>query len=284
MQNKHPSSRARTSPTATRVAFIGAGNMASSLVLGLIQEGWPASSILAADPVPEQRERLAKHGIQVFDDNIRLAAEADNLLLAVKPQVMKSVLQGLSSHLTSNHLLISIAAGITLSSIQAWVGHPTSIVRCMPNTPALVGAGITALVENERVDSRQHKTAETILSAVGSILWVPSEADLDAVTAVSGSGPAYFFSLMENLQQVAEQLGLAPETARTLVLETAYGAALMARQNDAPVSQLRQNVTSPGGTTEAAMKVLERQRWGNILHQAVEAAADRSRQLAKELE
>ncbi len=258
--------------------------MASSLMLGLIDKGRDAGTLIAADPSEAQRAQLQLNGIEVHSDNIILAKRSRVLVLAVKPQILKTVVTKLSSVLTTRHLLISIAAGVPLQSIETWAGQTLPVVRCMPNTPALVGAGMTALYANLAVTPEQRDTAEAILSAVGKIAWVREERDLDAVTAVSGSGPAYFFYFMQAMQKEGERLGLKPELTRTLVLETAYGAALMARESNAEVSELRHNVTSPGGTTEAALNVLEKFHTRDIIGRALTAAAERSRQLAKETE
>lgn len=263
-----------------KISFIGAGNMARSLVTGLLRNGYPTDAIRAADPAPAQRDQLAGLGITVDADNEAMAAGADVVVLAVKPQVMGSVLEAMT--LKPGQLLVSIAAGVNLASLARWSSPSQPIVRCMPNTPALLGAGITALFANDNVSAAQRAQAETVLAAAGRTLWVPEEALLDAVTAVSGSGPAYFFYLMESMIEAGERLGLDPDTATLLTLETAYGAALMARDGDDSPATLRERVTSPGGTTERALSILDAAGTRENIRRAVEAAAEKARELAQE--
>lgn len=263
-----------------KISFIGAGNMARSLVTGLLRNGHPADAIRAADPAPEQCEQLRRLGVGVGADNDAAVADADVIVLAVKPQVLKAVLESLA--LAPGQLLVSIAAGVNLESLARWSSRSQPIVRCMPNTPALLGAGITALFANDATSQSQRAQAELILGAAGRTLWVADEALLDAVTAVSGSGPAYFFYLMEAMIEAGEGLGLDADTATLLTLETAYGAALMAREgSDAPAT-LRQKVTSPGGTTERALGILDAAGTRETIRTAVEGAAQRARELAEE--
>jgi pyrroline-5-carboxylate reductase len=267
------------------LSFIGAGNMARSLIGGLIADGWPAAHIRAADPDPDQRASLASHfGIGLLDDNHAAAESADVVVLAVKPQVMYTVAQEIASTVqTHRPLVISIAAGIRSADLDRWLGGNTAIVRCMPNTPALVQSGATALFANPRVDSGQRDRAETILRAVGLTLWLEREEQMDAVTALSGSGPAYFFLIMEALQAAGERLGLPADTARLLALQTAFGAAKMALESPEDAAVLRRRVTSPGGTTERALQVLEEGGLRDLLLRAMSAARDRSRELADQL-
>ena len=267
---------------ADKIAFIGAGNMAKSLVGGLMRHGYPAAAIVAADPDASQRAGMAALGVVVSDSNEQAIAAAASIVLAVKPQVMRSVVQNLKGVLRSDQLLISIAAGVPSTAIARWSPKDIGIVRCMPNTPALYGAGVTALFANERVTAQQTAAAESILSAAGHVIWVAQESAIDAVTAVSGSGPAYFFYLMEAMIDAGIALGLDAETARTLTLKTAYGAAVMANESAAAPAELRRNVTSPGGTTERAISVLDEGRCKSLLERAVREAAQRSVQLATE--
>jgi pyrroline-5-carboxylate reductase len=267
---------------ADKIALVGAGNMAKSLVGGLLRHGVSAASIVAADPDASQRASMAALGITVLDSNARAIDGAAAIVLAVKPQVLRDVVRDLSKTLRKEQLLISIAAGVPSAAIARWGRHGNGIVRCMPNTPALYGAGVTALYANERVTAQQRVAAETILAAVGHIIWVPDEAALDAVTAVSGSGPAYFFYLMEAMIEAGVALGLDAETARTLTLKTAYGAAVMANESAVAPAQLRRNVTSPGGTTERAISILDRGRCKAVIDDAVQQAAHRSEELARE--
>ena len=267
-------------PTDPRLAFIGAGNMASSLIQGLLKDGFAATHIRVADPVAEQLARLQPLGIQTFDDNAAAVADADIVVLAVKPQVAGSVVSALA--LRPEQMLLSIAAGINISSLAAWSNEQQAIVRCMPNTPALLGAGMTGLFANDYCSPAHKGSAERILDAAGKTLWVEAERDLDAVTAVSGSGPAYFFLLMEAMIEGGAALGLAREQATELTLQTAYGAARMALESDDPPAVLRQNVTSPGGTTEAALAVLMTQGMPEDVAKALEAADKRAGELARE--
>jgi pyrroline-5-carboxylate reductase len=267
---------------AQKIAFIGAGNMAFSLAGGLLARGHDPARLIAADPDTAQRKRVAELGIPTTADNAEASASADVVVLAVKPQLMRAVVKGIAATLRSDHLLISIAAGIPLSALAAWCGRPVAIVRCMPNTPALYGAGITALVGNERVDARQLETARSILAAVGETVLMDHERHLDAVTAVSGSGPAYVFYLLEAMIEAGCELGLPPETARELAAQTVLGAALMTRRSSVAVAELRRNVTSPGGTTERAIAVLDAAGGQDLLKEAVRQAAIRSRELGAE--
>jgi pyrroline-5-carboxylate reductase len=265
-----------------KIAFIGAGNMARSLVGGLLKHGVPSGSIVTADPDAAQRTTMAALGVATTASNTEAVRGATTVVLAVKPQAMRDVVRGLRDQLGAHHLLISIAAGVPIDAMQRWCAQPLGIVRCMPNTPALYGAGVTALFANEYVTPQQRATAESTLSAVGHAIWVNRESALDAVTAVSGSGPAYFFYLMEAMIAAGVELGLDENTARTLTLRTASGAALMAIESGLAPAQLRRNVTSPGGTTEAAIAVLDANRCNTALIDALRQAANRSVELAVE--
>lgn len=267
-----------------KLTFIGAGNMAASLIGGLIGKGYPAQRITACDPDPGARQRLhAGFGIETSGDNRAAAAASDILVLAVKPQVMEAVARDLSAALAHRPLVISIAAGIPLAALERWLGSGMPLVRCMPNTPALVGAGATGLYAGPGVSADQCRAAERILAAVGATVWVEEESAIDAVTALSGSGPAYFFLVMEILMAVAQDLGLAPAVARQLTLQTALGAARMAQDSDLDVAELRRRVTSPGGTTEAAIRVLEAGGLAALFGAAMAAARDRAREMGAEL-
>lgn len=266
------------------IAFVGAGNMATSIVGGLIEAGHPAQSIRAADPFPQSLERLQQVApIIACEDNSAAVAGADVIILAVKPQVMADVCQGISASLQANALVISIAAGITIGSMQSWLGSDTAIVRCMPNTPALLGCGASGLFANQQVSATQKDQAEQVLSAVGIINWVSREQDLDAVTALSGSGPAYFFLFMEAMIDAAENLGLDRQTATRLAQQTSLGAARMALESDVDLVELRRRVTSPGGTTQAAVESFEAAGLRKVVNQAMQAAADRAEQMAREM-
>ena len=267
----------------TRIAFIGAGNMATSLIGGLRAQGVDAALIRASDPGAEQRAKVAaEHGIELFADNAQAIEGADVVLIAVKPQMMKAVCETLRPSLKPGQLVVSIAAGITCASMNKWLGeHP--IVRCMPNTPALIRQGVSGLYATARVSSEQREQAGQLLSAVGIVLWLDDEKQLDAVTAVSGSGPAYFFLLIEAMTAAGEKLGLPRETAAQLTLQTALGAALMATGSDVDAAELRRRVTSPAGTTEAAIKSFQAGGFEALVETALTAAAHRSAEMAEQL-
>ena len=266
-----------------RIAFIGAGNMASSLIGGLLAKGLDAARIRASDPGAETRARVsAEHGIELFADNAQAVQDADVIVIAVKPQVMKAVCQDLRAHLEPHQLLISIAAGITCTSLQNWLGNQP-LVRCMPNTPALLGKGVSGLFATAAVTAEQRQQAEDLLSAVGIAVWVDTEAQIDAVTAVSGSGPAYFFLLIEAMADAGVKLGLPREVARQLAEQTALGAAHMAVASDVDAAELRRRVTSPAGTTEAAIKSFQADGFAASVEKALSAAAHRSAEMAEQL-
>lgn len=268
------------------ITFIGAGNMAASIIGGLIAKGFNANNITASDPYPDSLSRLQEVApVNITQDNDQAIASADVVVLAVKPQVMKQVAQGISAAVQARQpLVISIAAGIEINSLDKWLGGNLAIVRCMPNTPALVQTGATALYATSQVSEAQRQQADQILKAVGIARWVDDEAQLDAVTAVSGSGPAYFFLVMEAMQAAGEQLGLAPDLARQLTLQTALGSAQMAIESDVDVAELRRRVTSPGGTTFEAISTFEDNGLRELFLQALTAARDRSESLAKEMD
>ena len=267
-----------------RLGFIGAGNMARSLIGGLLAAGHPGDRIIAADPDPGQLAAAAALGaIATTPANAAVADAADIIVLAIKPQVMSAVCRALRPHLSADrHLLISIAAGIRLQAMDRWLGA-RPIVRCMPNTPALLRAGITALAGNRQVAPGQLATAAAVLGAVGKTAVLDSEDQLDAVTAISGSGPAYFFLFTEALIDAGIGQGLAPELARALAVETALGAARMALTTSSSLPDMRRSVTSPNGTTEAAIAVFEAGGLRPLVERAANAARDRSIALADEL-
>ncbi|MEQ1635400.1 MAG: pyrroline-5-carboxylate reductase [Methylococcales bacterium] len=267
------------------IGFIGAGNMATSLVSGLIASGHPAEFIWVADINQESLETLAgRLQVNIASSNSALVEAVEVVVLAVKPQVLHSVAEQVASAIQrQKSLVVSIAAGITQSSLAQWLGSDVAIVRCMPNTPALVLTGATALHANNKVTDVQRDLAENILRAVGLALWVDNEAELDAVTAVSGSGPAYYFLLMEAMEKAALALGLNEVQARLLIQQTALGAAKIALESNESPAQLRQRVTSPGGTTEAALACFEQGGFTQLVTQALQAAHDRSVTMSIEL-
>ncbi|WGZ90805.1 MAG: pyrroline-5-carboxylate reductase [Candidatus Thiocaldithrix dubininis] len=266
----------------TTITFIGAGNMARSLIIGLLQD--KANVLLrVADPDPQQLDAIRQHwpDVQATQDNAEALQGADVVVLAVKPQVMREVLEPLADLAQRTRpLVISIAAGIREAALNQWLGGNLPIVRCMPNTPALVQTGATGLVANAQVSQAQRNLAESILRAVGITVWFAEEASIDSVTAVSGSGPAYFFLVMEAMQAAAQNLGMSAEDAQLLVVQTALGAARLALESGEPAAELRRKVTSKGGTTEAALKVLNDGGLPALFEQALQAAAKRSRELA----
>jgi len=267
----------------TRIAFIGAGNMAASLIGGLRAKGLDATQIRASDPGAETRARVnAEHGIEVFADNVEAIQGADVVVLAVKPQAMKAVCEAVRPSLKPNQLVVSIAAGITCASMNNWLGDQP-IVRCMPNTPALLRQGVSGLFATGQVTAEQREQAQELLSAVGIALWLNEEQQLDAVTAVSGSGPAYFFLLIEAMTAAGVKLGLPAEIAAQLTLQTALGAAHMAVASDVDAAELRRRVTSPAGTTEAAIKSFQAGGFEALVEQALGAAAHRSAEMAEQL-
>jgi pyrroline-5-carboxylate reductase len=280
----HESSGLPTLIDAT-IAFIGAGNMASALIRGLLSHGLAADRIWASDTDPDKLNALELEcGINTLSDNHQLVELADVVVLAVKPQVARQVLAELrEDFLARQVLLLSVAAGITLESLQAWSHDQQAIVRCMPNTPALVLSGASGLFANHNTSESQRLLAHSIMTAVGSVTWLREEAEMDAVTALSGSGPAYFFLLMEAMQDAGVALGLAPETASALCLQTAYGAARLALNSEVDVAELRRRVTSPGGTTEAAIQQFESEQFRAIVARALEKAAARSQEMARTL-
>lgn len=260
----------------TRIAFVGGGNMAHALATRLA-DSWPGA-ITVADPVAAQRARFAAP-VDTTDDNLAAVADAAVVVLAVKPQILETVARQIAPAL-EDQLVISIAAGVPISALEAWLAPGRPIVRCMPNTPALVGTGITGLVANRSVSTSQRASATELLAAAGEVVWFESDADLDIVTALSGSGPAYFFYIIEALAEAGERLGLHPDVARRLTVATAAGAAAMAAADDPAV--LRERVTSPGGTTERALAILAEQSLPATLDAAVRGAFHRSRELAEE--
>jgi pyrroline-5-carboxylate reductase len=267
-----------------KFSFIGGGNMASALIGGLIGKGLAPERIWASDPSSSQRERLtADFSIHAVADEAAVLQDADVVVLAVKPQLMRSTAASIAPRLAGGSpLLISVAAGITHASLAAWFPSGTPIVRTMPNRPALLGLGATGLYAPPTVGAGHRELAEAIMAAVGATVWVAHEGQMDTVTAVSGSGPAYFFVFMEAIEAAARARGLPPEVARRLTLQTALGAATMAQQSSEPLATLREQVTSKAGTTEAALAVFDAADLRGIVAHAVAAADRRSAELAAE--
>ncbi len=267
------------------IAFVGGGNMAASLVGGLIAGGRSPAELRVAEPRAERRAELAERfGVDVRPDNADAVQGASVVVLAVKPQVLRPVVAALGPTLQAQgSLVVSIAAGVREPDIRRWLGYDAPVVRTMPNTPALVRSGATALFANPFVSTAQRDQAESVMRAVGMTLWVEDEALMDVVTALSGSGPAYFFLVMEMLEEAAVRLGLDRETARLLTLETALGAARMALESSEDPATLRARVTSPGGTTERAVATLEGAGVRAAFLAAVAAARARSAELGDSL-
>ncbi len=266
------------------IGFIGGGNMARSLIGGMLAAGHPAERICVADPDPDTRERLQQEaGICTFADNQAVVERCDVVVLAVKPQVLRAVATALEPASRPGQLFLTVAAGIRTDSLSRWLGSETAIVRAMPNTPALVQAGASALYATPRVSGAQREAAESILRAVGLVQWVDDEDLMDVVTALSGSGPAYLFLVMEAMERAAVDLGLPRETARLLTVQTAFGAAKLALEIEEDPAVLRENVTSPGGTTEAALRVLREGGLEDLFERAISAARDRAVELAEQL-
>jgi pyrroline-5-carboxylate reductase len=260
------------------IGFIGGGNMAHALIGGLVADGFPPDHIRVADLERDKLAALAhQFQVHVSEDNNAVAAHSEIVVLAVKPQVLAGVARSIAAAVqTRRALVISIAAGVRVKDLQRWLGEDTAIVRCMPNTPALVQTGATALYANSRAGQNQREAAESVLRAVGLTVWVDNEDLLDAVTALSGSGPAYFFLFMEAMEEAGRELGLDDRTARLLTQQTALGAAKIAMESAESPAELRRRVTSPGGTTERAVQAFEDGGLRRLVRDAMQAAQRRS--------
>lgn len=267
------------------IAFIGAGNMATSLIGGLVADGYDPKSIIASDPDGGKLADLsARLGIQSAADNSTAIQQADVVVLAVKPQVLERICDEIRDAVQQRQpLLVSIAAGIREADMQAWLGGNIALVRTMPNTPAMLQAGATVLHAGSGVSEAQRDLAESILRAVGVTRWVDNEALMNIATALSGSGPAYFFLVMEAMETAAISNGLPADTARLLTIQTALGAARMAIESSDGPATLRQKVTSPGGTTERALSILEQGNLRSLFEEAISGACERSRELSEML-
>jgi len=263
------------------ITFIGGGNMAAALIGGLLGKGHAASGIRVVELQAEARARLAaQFGVACLETVAAPLGEA--IVLAVKPQQMRAAAATLRSQLT-RELVITIAAGIRLVDLSRWLGGYATLVRCMPNTPALIGAGISGLYASAAVGDGQRALADSILGAVGTTLWVPEEGLLDPVTAISGSGPAYVFYFVEAMQQAAQEMGFSASDARKLAVETFVGAAALAAQCKDEVALLRERVTSKGGTTERALASMDAHRVKDLIVQALHAANQRALELGEQL-
>ena len=265
-----------------RLSFVGGGNMARSMIAGLISDGMASQCITVSEPKPALRnELISDFGIRTFIDNHSAIEDSDVVIFAIKPQIMEDVISQLADCLMQkDYLLLSIAAGISIKNIESWVGKKLSIVRAMPNSASLIRGGITALFSNPDVSPEKCEQAESIMLSIGKTIWLNDESLMDAVTAISGSGPAYFFYLMEALEQAALMAGLDQKTSRLLTIETALGAARLATETNESPSALRKRVTSPGGTTAAATEVLDENGTLNTIKRAVFSAKNRSQELS----
>ena len=257
--------------------------MAQAIIAGLLQSGHPSTDILVSDPNPDCYQHLKSQDVRCFDMSAPLMEQANVIVIAVKPQVLDKVLAGLSEQLRAQQIIVSIAAGVTLKTIRRNLnGSLNPMVRVMPNTPALIGKGMSALFSDIELPQSDRQTVQSIFESCGHALWVPTEDTINAVTAVSGSGPAYFFLLIENLINTGVRLGLDHEVARQLVIQTAVGAAGMVELSDVGPDVLRERVTSPGGTTQAALSVFNEQDFANIVDVALTAAHNRAVELSKD--
>ena len=259
--------------------------MAFSIIGGLTQSNWASDQISVSDPFDAQREKLrTSFGVSVYEDNLESIQDADIIVMAVKPQMFQVAAASICNALDpSKHLIISIAAGILITDMQKWFGKEMPIVRVMPNTPSLINQGVSGLFANSLVTAAQKDLAASIMSAVGKTAWVDDEPLIDSVTGISGSGPAYFFKVMEDMIDRAQFHGLDADQARTFVLQTALGAAMLAIDSDHPPAELRKQVTSPNGTTQAALEKMDELQMTQAIHGGIDAAVSRSQTLSKEL-
>lgn len=266
-----------------KIAFIGAGNMARAIIIGLVNSGVAAKNIIVANPSPEKRVMLANEfGVQQTDDNIKAAAFADIVVLSVKPHFICDVCQQVSSALDiSNKLFVSIAAGTTVTQIQQALNHQVALVRVMPNTPSQLGLGMSGLFASPEVNAEQKAASDKLMSAVGKVIWLESEDKINDIIAVAGSAPAYFFLFMEAMEKQAQTLGFNAQESRMLVQQTALGAAQMVEHNNVAISTLRENVTSKGGTTFAALEQFRKDGLDKTVSNAMNAAIARAEEMAK---
>ena len=268
-----------------KTGFIGGGNMATALINGMLSNSINPSSIYVADPDQTQQEALLalNSSINLFSDGAELLNHIDTLILAVKPQIMQAVVEPLANKIKADTLIVSVAAGVPIEKLSQWLGREMAIIRCMPNTPSLVGCGASGLFANALVSPEQKTSVAELFNTVGITAWLDSEAAIDHVIAVSGSGPAYFFYLMELMQKTGTELGLTAELAQALTIQTALGAAQLASQSDDNPATLRNKVTSKGGTTAAAIELMQAQGMDETIKKAMLAAVTRATELADEI-
>jgi len=270
-----------------KIAFIGGGNMAHALINGMLGADFKASSILVSEPILEARNSLIKKFPEtlITENNEEVANQADCLLLAVKPQILPKVCKSLKDTVqTKKPLIISIAAGVLCDNINSWLGGNLSVVRVMPNQPALLGLGVSGMFANENTSFQEQTIANNIISTTGPVITFPNESDINAVTAISGSGPAYFYTLINILITKAREMGLDSQSAQTLAIETARGAAAIAKESQEDIETLISKVRSPGGTTAAALDYLDNRNFKDIFSSALDAAHDRAEELANHTE
>jgi len=267
----------------TKIAFIGAGNMNGAIISGLIKKGFDATQVMVSNPSPEKRQALHKNlGILHTDNNVEAARFADTIVLGVKPHLITAVCAEISQHIDiTNKCFISIAAGCTVAQMQEALIKPCAIIRTMPNTPSQIGLGVTGLYSASGVSKNQKQVAEELMSSVGIIKWLASEIEIDNIIAVSGSAPAYFFLFMEAMEKKALDLGFTAKESRELVQQTALGAAQMVVQNQIPISELRANVTSKGGTTNAAIESFIKDGLPQVVTNAMNSALHRAKEMAQ---
>ncbi len=270
---------------SSTISFIGAGNMASAIIGGMLDNGYQAGNIWVSAPDDSHLQALRdRFGVSVTTDNRHCAQQADMVVLAVKPQVMAEVCRDIAPVVQNTRpLMVSIAAGLASDTLDGWLGGGLPLVRVMPNTPSLVGKGAAGLFANAAVTAEQKTMVQSVFESIGSALWVEDEEQLHGVTALSGSGPAYFFLMLEALEAAATKAGIAPKTARELAIQTMAGAAEMAARSEHDPAQLKRNVMSPGGTTERAINTFEDGGMRGLVQKAYNAAFERSQEMSKEL-
>ena len=270
-----------------KVVFIGGGNMASSIIAGMLASGWAKESIAVSDPDELALKKITDHNdiSNMFTDNCEAIDSSEVVILAVKPQSSKKALESFQSALKKKEkrvLLISIVAGLNINNINEWTDNTCAVVRCMPNIPARVQQGITALCASKETTQKHRDLSEVILSTVGQPIWVNNESMIDVVTAISGSGPAYFFYFFDAMEQAAVELGLSQDDAKKLVRQTAYGSLKLSESSSEEFTQLIGQVSSKGGTTERALEIFDRKDFKRIIKEAIKAAQERSVEISKE--
>ncbi|BFM50537.1 pyrroline-5-carboxylate reductase [Marinomonas sp. THO17] len=265
------------------IAFIGVGNMARSIFSGLLSSGYPADKILGTSRTTEKRAFYeAEYGIKMLADNQQAVQQADVVVLCVKPAQMQAVVENFAAQVNADQLFISVAAGVELGALSHWLNAPVAVVRCMPNTPSQIGAGMTGLIANERITDEQKGWVSELFANVGDSVWIEEESQMHAVTALSGSAPAYFYRFVEAMIKVGLEQGLDEQSCRKLASQTMLGAARMIAEVDEPIAQLRNNITSPNGTTEQALLSFEASHIDQIVAQAMMACMERSKVMAQE--